>query len=1316
MDSQALASSSGEASEGGGAGASDGASSSSGTTLTGTVVVTAPAAEKPSREDAEAATAASVKIMQAVDNIADNLAEAVPIGETTIIKTETLSIAVQSSPPDATSIATKSDSASIVLQLADAEAIAAIPQRGDYEEKGRTIRQSMPANARRSDKSDQAKSLTLMESVSNPAPFAGARTRENGFVTAGLTPFIRMAARQGGEVIGGIRTSLISSGGTGTSRSSGGRSARRLEIAEDQAETLKELSLSRELSQLASSKNVAQVALSAPEQENLIQQRELVESDWDRYKLGREGGIWEVECAQLDVQNEEWTKDGLLVGLSSIFIFLALAVLVHTAYKAERKLLPVLQDVFPSLSVCDFRRRQTRGQAGHSKVSTLKDIQTSRRRSSQMSAAAVEDQSRAVRYHSRKQKKGRQAEARRQQQREEEGTSTKVLQEVTAKAKAVFGSEGHVIRIRKFFNPRRIVAYHLSQGVRFDENGQVTSRPQQRASTRFCSCGFRCFRLACFRDWSLGACDARVMRRALKVARAHQWEAQRGYAENQTDRQQALWKQMEVEMAGRQYEMGFVFSTEEIRARVLRAMREQRKSKGKNQLKKKGQEPSEDDSDESSDFDSDSSGTANSKNSSITDSSDLRETTNENANSQSEDLYEELAALMHELQGIETKNFGEKEKQKLEEKMKSLKEKTDHVLPKRESEGKQKGHFSPSLSCPADSSGRGGRGEVLLTVPSQSEDGGPDGEPETSEETKRGGSLTDLTVRQVEDGAACRTTTGRQGSGADAKENKEESSIESAKSQEGSVSIESVKSEEGSASIESAKSEDGEVAEEIESAKSGNSRDERKVGEQESVSSSSLQSQGGSSDAAVDSEGSDIANSSTLVEEQPTAEGRSSFDQRPENTPAAPPPVQRNSSDGSSPSSVESANVSCSSISASIQSASIQAASEERTVAIDTQSKERQTTPEKKSRKPRRLKSTAAEVFRRLSACGLGAPAKRWRAPMTIVAPADASRVGTLPLRMSMKRNLIAVKVSKAKLVFDISDLSILTEALVFASKMLLTLTFAFFLCLMTVIVGETDERHTNRRPSTIATAPGGFGLEGYGDLEAFLQASALKALIACLAVELLFASLVMPVLQSIWSPQNSSGRVDPQVLIWRSRGQIGDAGGDSEGRKKGAASHRDIEGDSQDLTKEREGATGERRDFVHPGAWGLTYFGFPPGLSRETKKAKVPRAESARLYIRARRQEVVAQYILFAVAISLLLLLLMLFLVVGLAGESFPVRHKQFVLREYLLSSLLIFCFALGFPVFLGVAEGIVVWSDELADWNVRLASQLLSPNFHVP
>uniref|UniRef100_A0A0G4I2G1 EGF-like domain-containing protein n=1 Tax=Chromera velia CCMP2878 TaxID=1169474 RepID=A0A0G4I2G1_9ALVE len=1213
MDSQALASSASEEGEA----ASDGSASSSGTTLTGTVVVTAPAAEKPSREDAEAATAASVKIMQAVDNIADNLAEAVPIGETTIIKTETLSIAVQSSPPDATSVGAKSDTASIVLQLADAEAIAAIPQRGDYEETGRTIRQSMPANARRSDKSDQAKSLTLMESVSNPAPFAGARTRENGFVTAGLIPFIRMAARQGGEVIGGIRTSLISAtGGSGTSRSSGGRSGRRLDeteegerrAADSSVETLKENSLSRKLADaISSSKNIAQVELSALDQENLIKQRELVESDWDRYKLGRVGGIWEVECTQLDVQNEEWTSGGESVGLSSIFIFLALAVLVHT-----------------------------------------------------------------------------------------------------------------------FFNPRRIVAYHLSQGVRFDESGQVISQPAaQRASTRFCSCRFRCFKLALFTEWSLGACDARVIRRALRVRRAGLQEEQRGYFANQKERQQALWKQMEVEMAGRQYEMGFIFSTEEIRARVLRAMREQKKPKGKNDQKKKTQESSEseDDSDESSDFDSDSSGSMKSKNSSSNSESNNQETA-----SQSEDLYEDLASLMKQLETVGTGNdFDSKKKRKLEAKMKSLKEKTDHLFPKKEIEGHQQKEKA-SLSFPADSSGRGGRGEVLLTVPSQSEDGGADGEPAASDTKRGGGSLTDVTVRQVEDGAASSSfekpggvmpfqAVGRQ-RGEKNKNKEESSSIESAKSQEGSLSIESAKSEEGSGSIESAKSEeDGEGAEEIESAKSGTSRNSNV--EEQSASDSSLQSGSDSPDADADSEVADSENSSALVEEQPTAAGRRSSDDRAEHTPTAPPPVQRDSLDVSSPSSVESANVSSSSSrSVSIQSASIQSASEEQKVVADTQSEERQTTPEKKNRKPRRLKSTAAEVFRRLSACGLGAPAKRWRALMTIVAPADASRVGTLPLRtryclmslpqlcwMSMKRNLIAVRVSKAKVVFEISDLSILTEALVFASKMLLTLAFAFFLCLMTVIVGETDERHTNRRPATIATAPGGFGLEGYGDLEAFLQASALKALIAYLAVELLIASLVMPTLKSIWSPQNSFGRVDPHLLIWRSRGQIEGSQGDLEGKKEDVA-------DTQEVPTERDGGARGERDFVDPGAWGLTYFGFPPGLSRETKKAKVPRAESARLYIRAWRQEVVAQHILFAAAIGLLLLLLMLFLVVGLAGEAFPARHKQFVLREYLLSSLLIFCFAIGFPVCLGMAEGLVVWMSlrtGVFDWLLNCCPEIV-------
>uniref|UniRef100_A0A0G4F0M6 Uncharacterized protein n=1 Tax=Chromera velia CCMP2878 TaxID=1169474 RepID=A0A0G4F0M6_9ALVE len=814
----------------------------------------------------------------------------------------------------------------------------------------------------------------------------------------------------------------------------------------------------------------------------------------------------------------------------------------------------------------------------------------------------------------------------------------------------------------RFFNPRRIVAFHLSRGVCFDESGRVVGKPPSGGRCR-CSCLRRAF----LRQTSLGVCDARVIRQALKARRPQSVEERRGYTLDQRERQKALWKQMEAEMAGRQYEMGFVFSTEEIRARVLRAMAERKRKKGKGKGKGKGKKAGDADSSSSSssDFDSDSSSNSSSGSGS---EAGKEESGDEESVSISEtaELYEDLAALLEALEEADKRDSMEWRDQErdLKKALRDAKKKADMILGDLASELL----FSDFSSPP--SYGGGATGEVVLLVPSQSK------EAESEAEGKEGGrgsesrrriSVTDGTVRLVEGGGAGLSPSGSFGT---------------------FLSLQSP-------SPVSHKTFFG-----------GNAkRDE------ESCSGSLL----------VES-----AKSGELIKEQPTAVERLREEKENPHSATRSPvehPHCRISERSSSSLSLDSSNIASQSSSPSSSSSSSGRSEKDHPTREGRKEREPGEEEEKKDSKQKtkslkRLKSTAAEVYRRLSACGLGAPAKRWRAPMAIVAPADASRDGTLPLRMSIKRNIIAVRVSQAKLVTHISDLSILTETLVFSCKMLLTLNVAFFLCLTVVFIGETDDRHTNRKPVTIVNAPRGFGLEGFGDMEAFLNASALKALVAYLCVEVLFALSVCPLLGSIWSAENSFGRLDPQRLIWSSRGKGKTKGGEEKNAnvgidEEGERGERQEKESENDEEKEEKEGEKEEEQIVSRGPWGLSYFDFPPGLSRETRKAKVPRMESARLYIRARRQEVVAQYVLAGAAVTFLLLLLLLFTVVGLAGEWFPLRHKQFVLREYLLSSLLVFCFALGFPFFLGIAEGIVVWASfrsRVFDWLLNSCPAILS------
>uniref|UniRef100_A0A0K6S8G8 Uncharacterized protein n=1 Tax=Chromera velia CCMP2878 TaxID=1169474 RepID=A0A0K6S8G8_9ALVE len=301
-----------------------------------------------------------------------------------------------------------------------------------------------------------------------------------------------------------------------------------------------------------------------------------------------------------------------------------------------------------------------------------------------------------------------------------------------------------------------------------------------------------------------------------------------------------------------------------------------------------------------------------------------------------------------------------------------------------------------------------------------------------------------------------------------------------------------------------------------------------------------------------------------------------------------------------------------------------------------------------------------------------------------------------------MKRSLLMIRISNAKAISEISDHTLLTEALTFSAKVLLCLCLVLLLSLSTVMVGETDERHTNRRPAEIENAPSGFGLEGYGDLEAFGLAAAVKSLIVYVAVEILFALSVSPALSAIWAPKNTCGRVSPESLIAKGRARGGGNGGSGPGQKENAKAGTE---------KEEKGETGRRRSslmataefggrrvsvLAEPpeGQKEVQYFHFGgAGLSPDMRRVQVPRWLSARVYITLRKQEVLAQRCLLGLCVVFFFLLIMLFLVIGFSGDSFPLRHKQFVLREYLVSNLLMCSFSVGFPVLWGFLQSVVVW-----------------------
>uniref|UniRef100_A0A0G4FTW5 Uncharacterized protein n=1 Tax=Chromera velia CCMP2878 TaxID=1169474 RepID=A0A0G4FTW5_9ALVE len=230
-------------------------------------------------------------------------------GDSSVVSTLSSPIVVTAPPVKEAGSEEKDKATETAIKLlAAVDSIAAQPATGGYDQiDWKTKRAAMPLTAQ-SSSSTSTKSLTLMESIISPSPFTGSRTRKGGFMLAGLTPFIRLSARQGGEVIGAGRVPVLSSTASST-RAGGSRSSRRLKeeglmIGEEGVKNRKHDPATRQLTTSDANKNVASMTLNAPQQALLLEHRQLLEDDWEAYDLGRSGGTCKVECTQLDVQNE----------------------------------------------------------------------------------------------------------------------------------------------------------------------------------------------------------------------------------------------------------------------------------------------------------------------------------------------------------------------------------------------------------------------------------------------------------------------------------------------------------------------------------------------------------------------------------------------------------------------------------------------------------------------------------------------------------------------------------------------------------------------------------------------------------------------------------------------------------------------------------------------------------------------------------------------------------------------------------------------------------------------------------------------------
>uniref|UniRef100_A0A0G4IG55 Uncharacterized protein n=1 Tax=Chromera velia CCMP2878 TaxID=1169474 RepID=A0A0G4IG55_9ALVE len=1187
---------------------------------------------------------------------------------------------------------------------------ASRPTTGSYKQstaEWKTKRASLPADAQ-SASSTAAKSLTLMESIVSPSPFAGSRSREGGFVLAGLTPFIRLAARQGGQVIGAGRVPSIST--AGSSRAAGTRSSRLEREAGDDLEmesvageetimemervadeeTIMEMErvadeetiindfrrlTSNEDEDSGRTKNIVSMTLTAPEAALLLEHRALLEADWEAYNLGRRGGSWAVECTQLDVQNEVWTtagcvttgaEDGMVTGeevkceceiraMEAVFIiaqrYIQAAELTPTTGTSREAVREKLSDVgfeflLQTVSLATTfvlglilalfftalsieRRLLPEVPQGPSSFSLCACSRRLKGRARKTTML------RAVRY------------------RPEGGPGEGRLKAAADRHTELEGQGGREKRKGKAGETATKEDSPVEEGREKQEEELAVARalfasPPHAARIRKYLNPRRILAFHLAKATGNSPDPHSLVRSETETETRHgdrgeskkkNTKARPGYTRC-LSRFQCSVCRLISRLLMQETTLGCEDAVQIRSALRLRASEEREAVEGYLNTK----------------------------------------TYAENQANKQEELWSTMVIEMRgrqyelglpfdfeEMKTRLLRALRSCQKEKGEGKVQKIKLEGDGSSSSLSSASSSESHTTP----PTEGLRRSSTGEEEGEVPGE---GVNEESSDILDDVEA--LLADITM-QIEgtadpDGTAHRNLEERV-----AMLEQKLRMQHSDQQQNGATTPADDRT--------AGRGGKGEFTIDVPTSRRGS-------GEEEEMDRLLLD---------LDKEGSMPMQSDDLPFPEAELEA------------VMPTPVRVASEESSDVDEEGEAEL-----------------KEKQTDEEAARIKDKGKAKGKTRRQSRQqVGEKVIAVLQDLAAAGLHVRVRRWRAPMAILAPTDASREGTLPLRAryclwnfpqlcwnSMQRALLMIRISRASAISEISDQTLLTESLVFSSKLLLSLCFVLLLNLGTILVGETDERHTNRRPAEVNTAPSGFGLAGYGDLEAFASAAFIKSLLVFLSVEILFALSIEGALSSIWSPASTCGGVQPEFLLWKSRTDTQkedqDRDGKTEESKKGKPARKGGNRDkgranvkrkpssvlvTSEAATERERGKRERRVSVlaepPKGLQRLAYHDFGPGLSPTAGRAKVPRWVSARVYVRCRRQEVFAQQCLVGLSVAVFGLLMGLFLVIGFAGESFPLRHKQFVLREYLLCNLLILSFTVALPFLWGFLQGCVVW-----------------------
>uniref|UniRef100_A0A0G4FQ47 EGF-like domain-containing protein n=1 Tax=Chromera velia CCMP2878 TaxID=1169474 RepID=A0A0G4FQ47_9ALVE len=249
----------------------------------------------------------------AIDEIGDIVSRFLPETGSTTIQISDMTATVSNSPSSATTLSAESSSGSLTLTLpAEGSVSIGTPTMISRYERNQWVTYlgaiGKDAVKTKFQQGGGPRSILFVESGRSPAPFAGDRTREGGFIMTGLSTFSRVVARQGGETIGSGRLTLFPKGPGGTtSRAVGGRSGgRRLGAGEG----LNGLGFGDAFDEvLSTSAGILSLRTFYPAETAQAVRIKMLERDYSK-ELVPPGGVWTRDCAQLNVQSEQWTSAG----------------------------------------------------------------------------------------------------------------------------------------------------------------------------------------------------------------------------------------------------------------------------------------------------------------------------------------------------------------------------------------------------------------------------------------------------------------------------------------------------------------------------------------------------------------------------------------------------------------------------------------------------------------------------------------------------------------------------------------------------------------------------------------------------------------------------------------------------------------------------------------------------------------------------------------------------------------------------------------------------------------------------------------------